>query len=548
MDTTDKQERKMYLRNKWTYSSSGIGRDMMYTLVATFFITYVQFSGLDLTAAQFSVIGIILVIGRVWDGINDPIMGGIVENTKSRWGKFKPWILIGGLLTSIVVLFMFNFRPEGWAYVIFFGIIYFLWEIAWTLNDIPYWSLLPNLSRTKKRRDEIASMVVVFAAVGAFLANGIVTLFTVGNAVAGYRIISITFVIFFLICTALTLFGVKEPKIVPDKKDVKVTIKEMFKSIKNNDQLLWVTLALLLYTVGSGILVALGYNFFYIELGYNGTLVLVFVATFGIVTILVQSFYAKIARKITRAKLMNYSVIIIIIGYILFLLMGYVKFIPINIITVCIFGALAFGGQAILYMTIIISMTNTIEYNEFKTGKRNEAILFSLRPFVVKLASAFQQGIMTLVLVAFGIYALSQNVSQLEAQKNYFDIMSATEQIEYKNDISLRKNILDNLDIEPERKEAIYDALAMVEYEVVDQTTGKESMIINEAADSAFKEKATDTMKLGLRLSITIIPVILIALTYLIFRRKFIITEDYYERIVLEIKARIKETTIENES
>jgi len=88
----------------------------------------------------------------------------------------------------------------------------------------------------------------------------------------------------------------------------------------------------------------------------------------------------------------------------------------------------------------------------------------------------------------------------------------------------------------------------MVEYEVVDQTTGKESMIINEAADSAFKEKATDTMKLGLRLSITIIPVILIALTYLIFRRKFIITEDYYERIVLEIKARIKETTIENES
>jgi Na+/melibiose symporter-like transporter len=228
--------------------------------------------------------------------------------------------------------------------------------------------------------------------------------------------------------------------------------------------------------------------------------------------------------------------------------MGYVKFIPINIVTVCIFGALAFGGQAILYMTIIISMTNTIEYNEFKTGKRNEAILFSLRPFVVKLASAFQQGIMTLVLVAFGIYALSQNVSQLEAQKNYFDIMSATEQIEYKNDILLRQNILDNLDIEPERKEAIYDALAMVEYEVVDQDTGKESMIINEAADSAFKEKATDTMKLGLRLSITIIPVILIALTYLIFRRKFIITEGYYERIVLEIKSRIKETTIENES
>lgn len=529
-------EEKIYKRNKWAYSVSGIGRDMMYVLVASFLMTYIQFSGLGLTQGQFSAIGIILVIGRIWDGINDPIMGSIVENTKSKYGKFKPWILIGAVLTSISVLLMFNLRPSGTAFVIFFAVMYFVWEIAWTLNDIPYWSLLPNLSRTKKKRDQIASMVVVFAAVGAFLANAIVQLFTVGNAVQGYRVISISFVLFFLLCTALTVFGVKEPRNINPTEDDKVSIKQMFSSIKNNDQLLWITLALLLYTIGSGILVALGYNFFYIELGYSGTLVLIFIATFGVVTILIQSFYAQLAKKFTRFQLLSFSIISIIIGYILFLLMGYINFIPVNIVTVCIFGAICFGGQAIMYMTIIINMTNTIEYNEYKTGKRNEAILFSLRPFVVKLASAVQQGVLTLVLIVFGIYSLSQNVSELEAQKNYFDSMTIAEQVEFKDNVLNSQIILDDLDIPQERKDAIYEALLLVDFE---DNNGKEEMIINEAADSAFKDVATSKMKLGLRLSITLLPIILMVAAYFIIKFKYIITEEYYDKIVKEIREKL---------
>jgi len=205
-------EKELLTRNKWTYSVGGIGRDMVYQLVATFFITYVQFAGLGLSAAQFSVIGVLLVIGRVWDAINDPIMGSIVENTHSKWGKFKPWILIGAILTAIVIVFMFNFRPSGWGFVVFFGVIYLVWEMSFTLNDIPYWSLLPNLAREKKDRDEITTLVVVFAGVGAFLGNAIISLTTVGNAVRGYSMISYTFAIFFIACTLLTVLGVKEPK------------------------------------------------------------------------------------------------------------------------------------------------------------------------------------------------------------------------------------------------------------------------------------------------------------------------------------------------
>ncbi len=529
------QERKLLKRNKWTYSAGGIGRDMIYQLVATFFITYVQFSGLGLTKEQFGVIGILLVIGRVWDAINDPIMGSIVENTHSRFGKFKPWILIGAILTAIVIIFMFNFRPTGWAFVIFFGVIYLLWEMAYTLNDIPYWSLLPNLSTEKKERDSIATMVVVFAGVGAFLANAIISFTTVGNAVRGYSMISITFAIFFIACTLLTVLGVKEPRNITIKEE-NVSIKKMFQVIFKNDQLLWSSLALIFYSIGSGLLVALGYNFFFMELGYDSTMVLIFVATFGVSNILTQSFYSTLAKRFSRAKLMKYAYFTLAFGYIMLLAVGYIPFIPISLLTVCFFGVFVFSGQAIFYMILIVNMTNTIEYNEFKTKSRNEAVVFSVRPFTAKLSSALQQGVVTLVLIVSGIFVLSQNVSTLEAQKSVFDQLSASEQTTYRTNITLRQTILDDVDLEAEEIEAIYDAMQLVTFTPTKDGT-KFEMVINEAANNAFRDRANPQMRILLRLSISLLPALLILASYFILHKKFIIDEAYFESITQKIQA-----------
>lgn len=424
-------ERKLFNRNKWAYSIGGIGRDMVYQLVATFFITYVQFSGLGLSATQFTVIGIMLVVGRIWDAVNDPVMGSIVENTHTKWGKFRPWILIGALLTAIVIIFMFNFRPTGWAFVVFFFVMYIFWEMFFTLNDIPYWSLIPALSKNKKDRDTVTTLVVVFAGVGAFAGNAIITLTTVGRMVRGYSIISYTFAIFFVACSLLTVFGVKEPKEVLPEKPEKISIKQMFKVIAKNDQLLWASLALMLYSVGSGLLTALGYNFFWLEIGYNGTLTMIFILSFAISNILIQSFYSALAKRFTRKQLMNFSFIALVFGYAMMLAIGWVDFLPVNIITACAFGVFVFGGQAIFYMVVIVNMTNTIEYNEFKTGDRNEAIVFSLRPFVAKMSSAIQGLIVTLVLVVSGVYVMSQNVSALEQEVSLFNEMSVTEKADY---------------------------------------------------------------------------------------------------------------------
>jgi len=231
---------------------------------------------------------------------------------------------------------------------------------------------------------------------------------------------------------------------------------------------------------------------------------------------------------------MFFSFITLTVGYALLLLMGYISFIPVHIVTVCVFGALVFSGQAIFYMIIIVNMTNTIEYNEHKTGFRHEAIVFSLRPFVAKFSSALQQGIFTGVLILSGVFILSQNVSTLEAQKNYFDVMTASEQVEYRADIEARQNILDDLEMDQAQKEEVYDALALVTFDY-SATTDKHSMVINAAADSAFKEIATPSMRLSLRVAITIIPIILIYGSYLVLHKKFIIDEVYYEKINQEI-------------
>ena len=133
-------EEKKFNRNKWFFAASGIGRDMVYALVANYFFMYVQF-GLTLTVAQFATLSILIgVLGRIWDGINDPLMGTIIDNAHFKMGKFKPWILVGSILTGLLLLALFNIRPfgseevYGWIYVGIMVVVYLLWEAAFTMN------------------------------------------------------------------------------------------------------------------------------------------------------------------------------------------------------------------------------------------------------------------------------------------------------------------------------------------------------------------------------------------------------------------------------
>lgn len=147
-----------------------IGRDMVYNLVTSYLLTYVLFTR-ALTAAQLAAISAIMVGARVFDALNDPIMGNIIERTRTRWGKFKPWLVIGIVTTSVVVYLFFNTKLQGWSFVWFFGVMYFMYSITYTMHDISYWGMVPALSSRCDARNQFTSRATLFAGIGGALAR-----------------------------------------------------------------------------------------------------------------------------------------------------------------------------------------------------------------------------------------------------------------------------------------------------------------------------------------------------------------------------------------
>ncbi len=135
------EDQKITKRNLIMFPLGTVGRDMMYNLVNSYLLTFVLFTR-ELNAAQLGAITAIMVAARVFDALNDPIMGNIIERTRTRWGKFKPWLVIGILTTSLVIYGAFNTTLQGWGFVAFFGLIYLLYSITYTMHDISYWGMV----------------------------------------------------------------------------------------------------------------------------------------------------------------------------------------------------------------------------------------------------------------------------------------------------------------------------------------------------------------------------------------------------------------------
>lgn len=419
---------------KWVYSLSGIGRDACYTLVSLFYLAYTQFAGVlsenpATYAAQFGVITLIIIISRLWDGVNDPMIGSIIENANLKWGKYKPWIFFGALGTTIALLIMFLVRPQGWLYVVMFGVFYLLWEITFTFNDIAYWSMLPSLTSEEKQRNEIMTMVTVFAAVGSFAVGGAVPALVAGNAGFMYGIIAtVVAIVFFLSQLLLVVFCQEKER---PKKEVKNKEKsgllEMFKLLGKNKQLLWVAIIIFTYYLGSGLINTFGLSYFYFNIGYDtgGTLMFLFTVVYAAGTLISQAFYPLLAKRWTRNQLATVSFVLMTLGYLAFFFVGKIgpyAFIPMNIYFLAPIGVIIFGSQGIFYMTTLVMITNTIEYNEWKFGERKESIVFSVRPLAAKFASSMEQGIYYLFLFASGLYALSSDISSLERQRGLGNI------------------------------------------------------------------------------------------------------------------------------
>ena len=584
--------KKTFNRNKWYFSVSGIGRDMSYSLIDSFLLIYIQF-GVSLTLAQFTTLSLIIGVGgRVWDAMNDPLMGAIIEGSHFKSGKFRPWILLGAILCGLVIITMFNVQSiPGWRFVVFMTVMYLLWESTFTMNDIGYWAMLPSLSSVKEERNSITTLTVLFAGVGVILAQGLIPQVTVGDMRAGYRLVAIIIGVTFIACQALLFFTVKEPPRRKVEQTENISLKKMWKTIARNDQVLWMTLSMLFYNIGSTMLIALAANLIYLELGYNGTLYFYVVVAYGVTMVAVNALYPWLANKLGRKRLQNTSILVASIGYLAIAAMGWSPALPFNIALLCAFAILVSGGQALFYMTCIINMANCVEYNDYKHGERNEAVVSTLRPFMAKFAAAMHTLIVTLVLTISGTFLLSQSISTLETQRDFFDKHSAAEQAYYITQVQdylkdyegleagtpeyktaaeavgkeiAADDVISKFQLDPEYVPALSDAMVIVktatgeekelgrlgsfDAKTITAANGTFSIKIDDlksgdesAANLHFRDQRTLTMRVWVRLAATLLPALMLVIALYIQKKKFIIDEDYYDQMMHEINNRKEE-------
>lgn len=415
---------------KWLYCISGTFRDGVYQFVSMFLLTFVQFFALGFAKTPeeygmyFGVISIIVVILRIWDGVNDPIMGWIVEKCKFKWGKYRPWILIGALSNSIVTILMFWILPEGWAYIATFAVWYFLWDFTYTMNDIAFWSVLPSLSSKEKVRANLTTTLSIFISVGTFAVGGIVPLLAAGNVGQVYQVIAIVTSILFFASQLILVIFMKERKVdeTVQKSDEKMKLREIFTVIVKNSQLRVSIIAILIYYIGSGFLVAAGLNYFYFTYGYQegGSLQFIFTVVFAVATFAGQFLFPllKNKTKMSNMKIFTICSLSTIASYVLLFVYVFIpdpkRFFPL----LCVFAFFAFIGQTIMSLILYIMIQDTIDYSEYKYSERREAATFSLRAFSAKMASSIQQGLLYLFLTVSSLYVIQQQIADTERTFN----------------------------------------------------------------------------------------------------------------------------------
>ncbi len=533
---------------KWLYPASTIARDASYTLVSLFFLTFVQFCAPlgyateaigvkdpQLYTYQMLVISALIILGRIWDGFNDPIMGWIVEKVHFRMGKYKPWILIGGLSNAVVLFCMFYFTPTGWWYVLTFVVFYLLWDFTFTMNDIGYWSMLPSLSSDEKERNQLTTLVSVCASIGAFAAGGVIPMVASGNAKNSYAIVAAVIAILFAASQSILFFFCKEHARDPKQEAVSEETKftDMFRLVKTNSQLRVATIVILIYYLGSSLLNGFGLNFFYFTYSYakGGSIQFIFTIAYAAGTIIAQLLFPLFIKKFTRDQLFKISFIVLAVGYVVFFFydlpfgsshlvwlktswLGSIG----DIVLLSLLGVTIFAGQGVFYLILLVMMTNTIEYNEWKDKQRRESLIFALRPLTAKISSAIQAGVVALTLLVTGLYGVSSNINDIEVQRgNGFEQFASNAVIE----------------------QGFIDANNLTVTKVGELSSEQVTLYAQYLADKSVANINWGQL-FGLKIAMTMIPLALFIVSYILIRKKYFLNEKRYQQMVLETEARSK--------
>lgn len=378
---------KLTAKQKAAFGIGAVGKDMVYALSASYVMYFYQ----DVLGLSATFVGLILMIARVFDALNDPFMGVIVAKTRTRWGRFRPWILTGTVLNALVLYALFAAPDLSQAgMMVYFSIVYILWGVTYTMMDIPYWSMIPAVTSTPADWENLSVVGRTCAGVGAALI-AMFTMLLVGalggdSERAGFKyvalIVSVVFVVTEIVCCA----KMKESNQTEMKT---ATVKEMFRALFSNDQAIVVVLSIVLinsalYLTSNFVIYFFKYDFS--GAGWKGSYTL-FSTIGGAAQILgMMLLYPLLRKKLSNTGVFTLSLVLALGGYGLLLALCLAGLSG-NLIALCVPGVVVFACNGMLSVLTTLFLSNSVDYGQLKTGRREESVIFSMQTFVVKAAS-----------------------------------------------------------------------------------------------------------------------------------------------------------------
>lgn len=371
------KKKSLKLSERISYACGDAASNVVWAALGAFVMMYYT----DVAHINAGVIGVIMLISRFLDGASDLIMGLVVDNTKSRFRKARPWLLRIAIPFGIATTLMFSVPDfENKAKIIYIFVTYNLVMTMYTMINLPYGSLSTLMTDDSYERSVLNIFRQIFAQITSLIITSatlpLIDVFGGGQKAwtITYGIFSAAAAVLFLICFA----GTKETVGVAAKERENVPVKTALLALIKNK--CWI-ISMLLGTGTCLFYMAISTinSYFCVQVLHKESMVGSLNAAYIAPMIVFFFFMAPIVKKIGKKKTNLMGWLIILISYIP--LLAAMESIPVLIVSSVIRGI----GYACVMGVQFAIIGDSVEYGEWKTGVRSEGLVFSAQSFGCKV-------------------------------------------------------------------------------------------------------------------------------------------------------------------
>lgn len=397
------------------YACGTFGHDVFYAMIGTYFMIFVTsnlFNSDNPTndAYMIGIVTTIILVLRIAELFVDPFIGNIIDKTKTRWGRFKPWVLGGAVVAAVALAMLFTdfgglTVSNPTLYLIIFAIVYFIMDIFYSAKDVAIWSMIPALSFDSHEREVTATIARIGSVFGAQMVTVIVMpvvlYFSVnqnggaGDPTGWFAFACIGGGIATLGAIILGLGTHEQENALRENKE-ETSAKDVLKVLTKNDQLLWMAIAYLVYGIGINIVNNFNLYYFIYVIG-DATKFSILGVINTVIGLLAVAAFPILTTKFSRRKLFFSSIAVMTAALVLYAMSGT------NVTLALVAAGLFTLPQALIFLVVLMTITDSVEYGQLKLGHRDEAVCLCVRPLVDKFAGAVSSGIIGLAAIWVGM-------------------------------------------------------------------------------------------------------------------------------------------------